>query len=166
MRSIKQLIRRRFDLTTFFSFQKSIYNPECVIFQGGVIRQVHMGEKKESVLRHIGKAFIWSAAGIKTAWKNELAFRVEAIIIIILIPLGIWLGKSAAERALLIASCLLILIIELLNSAIEAVVDRIGTEHHELSGRAKDMGSAAAFFAMLTAGIIWALIACERFWSG
>ena len=124
-----------------------------------------MGEKKESVLRHIGKAFIWSAAGIQTAWKNELAFRVEAIIIIILIPLGIWLGKSAAERALLIASCLLILIIELLNSAIEAVVDRIGTEHHELSGRAKDMGSAAAFFAMLTAGIIWALIACERFWG-
>jgi diacylglycerol kinase (ATP) len=125
-----------------------------------------MGEKKESVLRHIGKAFIWSAAGIQTAWKNELAFRVEAIIIIILIPLGIWLGKSAAERALLIASCLLILIIELLNSAVEAVVDRIGTEHHELSGRAKDMGSAAAFFAMLTAGIIWALIAYERFWGG
>jgi diacylglycerol kinase (ATP) len=124
-----------------------------------------MGEKKESVLRHIGKAFIWSAAGIQTAWKNELAFRVEAIIIIILIPLGIWLGKSAAERALLIASCLLILIIELLNSAVEAVVDRIGTEHHELSGRAKDMGSAAAFFAMLTAGIIWALIAWERFWG-
>ena len=125
-----------------------------------------MGEAKESVLRHIGKAFIWSAAGIKAAWRNELAFRVEAIIIIILIPLGFWLGKSAAEQALLIASCLLILIIELLNSAIEAVVDRIGTEHHEFSGRAKDMGSAAAFFAMLTAGIIWALMVYERFWGG
>ncbi len=125
-----------------------------------------MGEKKESVLRHIGKAFIWSAAGIKTAWKNELAFRVDAIIIIIMMPVGIWLGRTAAERALLIASCLLILIIELLNSAVEAVVDRIGTEYHELSGRAKDMGSAAAFFAMLTAGIIWALIAYERFWGG
>jgi len=124
-----------------------------------------MGEAKESVLRHIGKAFIWSAAGIKTAWKHELAFRVEAIIIIILIPLGIWLGQSAAERAMLIASCLLILIIELLNSAVEAVVDRIGIEHHELSGRAKDMGSAAAFFAMLTAGIVWALIAYDRFWG-
>ncbi len=127
--------------------------------------QEPMGETKESVLRHIGKAFIWSAAGVKTAWKNELAFRVESIIVIILIPLGIWLGRSAAERALLIASCLLILIIELLNSALEAVVDRIGTEHHELSGRAKDMGSAAAFFAMLTAGIIWVLIAFERFWG-
>ena len=125
-----------------------------------------MGKTKESVLCHIGHAFIWSATGIKTAWRNELAFRVEAIIISILIPLGVWLGQSAAERALLIASCLLILIVELLNSAIEAVVDRIGTEHHELSGQAKDMGSAAAFFAMLTAAIIWALMVYERFWGG
>jgi len=124
-----------------------------------------MAEAKESVLRHIGNAFIWSAAGVKAAWKNELAFRVEAIIIIILVPVGLWLGRSAAERALLIASCLLIVITELLNSAVEAVVDRIGTEQHELSGRAKDMGSAAAFFSMLTAGIVWALIAYERFWG-
>jgi diacylglycerol kinase (ATP) len=124
-----------------------------------------MGKAKESVLRHIGHAFVWSATGLKSAWKNELAFRAEAIVIFFLIPLGMWLGKSAAERALLIASCLLILIIELLNSALEAVVDRIGPEHHELSGRAKDMGSAAAFFAMLTAGIVWALIAYDRFWG-
>jgi diacylglycerol kinase (ATP) len=80
-------------------------------------------------------------------------------------PVGIWLGRSAAERALLIASCMLVLITELLNSAIESVVDRIGTEHHELSGRAKDMGSAAAFISMLTAAIVWALIAYERFWG-
>jgi len=124
-----------------------------------------MGEAKESVLRHIGNALIWSAAGIQSAWKNELAFRVEAIIIIIMMPLGLWLGGTAAEKALLIASCLLVLITELLNSAIEAIVDRIGPEHHELSGRAKDMGSAAAFFSMLTAGIVWAFIAYERFWS-
>jgi diacylglycerol kinase (ATP) len=124
-----------------------------------------MEKANETVLQHIVNAAIWSAAGVKKAWKNELAFRVEAIIIIIMMPVGIWLGRSAAERALLIASCLLILITELLNSAIEAVVDRIGTERHELSGRAKDMGSAAAFFAMLTAGIIWALIAYERFWG-
>ena len=127
--------------------------------------QEPMGKAKESVWRHIGNACIWSAAGIKSAWKNELAFRVEAMIIIILMPLGLWLGRSAAERALLIASCLLILIIELLNSALESVVDRIGTEHHELSGRAKDMGSAAAFFAMLAAGIVWALLAYDRFWG-
>ena len=124
-----------------------------------------MGEARESVLQHIGNAFIWSAAGVKTAWQNELAFRAEAIIITIMMPVGLWLGRSAAERALLTASCLLILVTELLNSAIESVVDRIGTERHELSGRAKDMGSAAAFFSMLTAAIVWALIAFDRFWG-
>ena len=124
-----------------------------------------MGKVKESVVGHIGKAFVWSAAGVKTAWKNELAFRVESIVIIIMMPVGIWLGRSATERALLIASCMLILITELLNSAIEAVVDRIGSERHELSGRAKDMGSAAAFFSMLTAAVVWALITYDRFWG-
>ena len=123
-----------------------------------------MGEAKESALGHIVNALIWSAAGVKTAWQNELAFRIESITIMIMLPVGVWLGRSAAERALLVASCLLILITELLNSAIESVVDRIGMERHELSGRAKDMGSAAAFFSMLTAGIVWALIAYERFW--
>ena len=124
-----------------------------------------MGEAKESVLRHIANALVWSAAGIRKAWLNELAFRVETITITFLLPLGVWLGRSAVERALLIASCLLILITELVNSAIESVVDRIGAERHELSGRAKDMGSAAAFLSMLTAGIVWALIAYERFWG-
>jgi len=124
-----------------------------------------MGEAKEPVLRHVVNALFWSAAGVKTAWQNELAFRIEAIIITIMLPAGILLGRSAAERALLIASCLLILITELLNSALEAAVDRIGTERHELSGRAKDMGSAAAFFSMLTAAIVWALIAYDRFWG-
>ena len=124
-----------------------------------------MAKGKESVLGHIGRAFIWSATGIKTAWKNELAFRVEAIIIAIMAPVGLWLGETAAERALLLISALLILIIELLNSALEAAVDRIGLERHELSGRAKDMGSAAAFISMLTAGIVWALVAYERLWG-
>ena len=124
-----------------------------------------MGEAKESALGHIVNALIWSAAGVKTAWQNELAFRIESITIMIMLPVGVWLGRSAAERALLVASCLLILITELLNSAIESVVDRIGMERHELSGRAKDMGSAAAFFSMLTAAIVWALIAFDRFWG-
>ena len=124
-----------------------------------------MAKGKESVLGHIGKAFIWSLTGIETAWKHELAFRVETVIIVMMTPVGIWLGTTAAERALLIASALLILIIELLNSALEAAVDRIGLERHELSGRAKDMGSAAAFISMLTAAIVWALIAFERLWG-
>ncbi len=124
-----------------------------------------MVKGKESVLGHIAKAFIWSATGIKTAWKHELAFRVEATIIAVMTPVGLWLGDTAAERALLLASALLILVIELLNSAMEAVVDRIGLERHELSGRAKDMGSAAAFICMLTAALVWILIAIDRFWG-
>lgn len=124
-----------------------------------------MVKGKESVLGHIAKAFIWSTTGINTAWQHELAFRVEAIVIAVMTPVGFWLGDTAAERALLFASALLILIIELLNSALEAVVDRIGLERHELSGRAKDMGSAAAFISMLTAALVWALIAYDRLWG-
>ena len=102
-------------------------------------------------------------AGIKAAWKNEQAFRWEAIIVLLMMPVGLWLGRTAVERALLIASSMSILIIELLNSAVEAVVDRIGPERHELSKRAKDLGSAAAFISMITAAVVWVLIAYERF---
>jgi diacylglycerol kinase (ATP) len=102
---------------------------------------------------------------LRVAWKNELAFRTEAIVIAIMLPIGIWLGRSAVERALLIASCFVILITELLNSALEAVVDRIGPQRHELSKRAKDMGSAAAFIAMVAAALVWGLVAFERFFT-
>lgn len=80
-------------------------------------------------------------------------------------PVGLWLGRSAAERALLVGSLLLMLIVELLNSAVEAAIDRIGPEHHELSGRAKDMGSAAVFLALTLTGTVWLLIAGAR-WLG
>ena len=103
-----------------------------------------------------------SVAGLKAAWKNEIAFRTEAFVILVMTPLGIWLGQSAVERALLIGSCALILIVELLNSAVEAIVDRIGPERRELSKRAKDMGSAAAFLAMVTAAIVWGVIFYKR----
>jgi diacylglycerol kinase (ATP) len=122
-----------------------------------------MGETKDTIIRHIIKAFGYSFAGMKSAWKNELAFRLQAIVIIIVLPLGMWLGKNAVERALLIGSCSLILIVELLNSAVEAVVDRIGQERHDLSKRAKDLGSAASFVTMITAAAVWGLIAYERF---
>lgn len=118
-----------------------------------------MTEKKDTLPRHIMNAFVYTFAGLRAAWKNELAFRTEAIVIAIMMPVGIWLGRSAAERALLIASGLLVLITELLNSALEAVVDRIGPQRHELSKRAKDMGSAAAFIAMITAAAVWGIIA-------
>ena len=118
---------------------------------------------KETILRHIINAFIYSFAGLKSAWKNELAFRLQSIVVILVLPAGMWLGGNAVERALLIASCSLIIIVELLNSAIESVVDRIGQERHELSKRAKDLGSAASFVTMITTAIVWVLIAYQRF---
>ncbi len=122
-----------------------------------------MVEKKDTLIRHIMNAFVYSLAGLRAAWKNELAFRTETIVILIFIPLGLWLGRSAAEKALLTASCLLILITELLNSALEAVVDRIGPQQHELSKRAKDIGSAAAFISMIAAAVVWGVIIFGRF---
>ncbi len=122
-----------------------------------------MGEAKDTILAHIIKAVTWSMAGIKAAWKNEQAFRWEAAIVLLMMPVGFWLGRTAVEWALLIASSMSILITELLNSAVEAVVDRIGPERHELSKRAKDLGSAAAFISMITAAVVWGLIAYERF---
>ena len=122
-----------------------------------------MGEAKDTIIAHIIKAFIWSMAGIKAAWKNEQAFRWEAAIVLLMMPVGLWIGRTAVEWALLIASAMSILITELLNSAVEAVVDRIGPERHELSKRAKDLGSAAAFISMITAAVVWGLIAYERF---
>ena len=117
----------------------------------------------ENLIGHIINAFKYTFAGLASAWKNELAFRGEVVVVTIMLPLGIWLGRSAVERALLIASILLILLTELLNSALEAVVDRIGPQRHELSKRAKDMGSAAAFISMVTAALVWIIIAVDRF---
>ncbi|MBW2480660.1 MAG: diacylglycerol kinase [Deltaproteobacteria bacterium] len=122
-----------------------------------------MGNKNENLIDHIVNAFRYTFAGFKSAWQNELAFRGEVVVVTVMLPLGIWLGQSAAERALLIVSLLLILITELVNSALEAVVDRIGPQRHELSKRAKDLGSAAAFVSMVAAALVWIIIAYGRF---
>jgi diacylglycerol kinase (ATP) len=124
-----------------------------------------MGTENNNIFRHIQNAVIYSWDGCKAAWDNELAFRTEIIVIALMMPIGIWIGETAVEWALLIGSSLLILIVELLNSAVENVVDRIGTERHVLSKQAKDLGSAAAAISMLTALIVWGLIAYERFWG-
>jgi diacylglycerol kinase (ATP) len=124
-----------------------------------------MENEKETVIGHILKAMIYSWEGFKTAWTHEMAFRIETIVIAALLPIGIWIGETAVEWALLIGSSMLVLIVELLNSAVENVVDRIGSEHHILSKHAKDLGSAAAALSMLTAAIIWGLIVCARFFS-
>ncbi|MDD3649976.1 diacylglycerol kinase [Immundisolibacter sp.] len=114
-------------------------------------------------LGRIARAAGYSFNGLRAAFAGEEAFRQELLIVAILSPLGWWLGRSAVERALLIASLLLLLIVELLNSAIEAAIDRIGPERHELSGRAKDMGSAAVFVALVLTGVVWLSIAAARF---
>jgi diacylglycerol kinase (ATP) len=100
----------------------------------------------------------YSWAGLKAAFRHEAAFRQELALCLLLIPLAIWLGETGIERALLIGSLLLVLIVELINSAIEAVVDRFGGEQHELSGRAKDIGSAAVFIALLNVIVVWGLV--------
>ena len=122
-----------------------------------------MGSENENIFRHIQKAVVYSWAGLKAAWDNEMSFRTEVMVIAFLMPFGIWMGETAAQRALLIGSSTLVLITELLNSAVEKVVDRISTEHHILSEQAKDLGSAAAAVSMLTALTVWCLIAYERF---
>ncbi|MGE4800266.1 diacylglycerol kinase [Yersinia hibernica] len=106
-------------------------------------------------LTRIYKAAGYSMKGLSAAWKNEAAFRQESVAAIVAIILAFWLDVDALARILLIGSVALVIIIEVINSAIEAVVDRIGSEFHELSGRAKDMGSAAVFLAILLALFIW-----------
>ncbi|HIJ82801.1 MAG TPA: diacylglycerol kinase, partial [Magnetococcales bacterium] len=101
--------------------------------------------------------------GLRAAWKNEAAFRQELLLALILLPVAIWLGEGGVERALLTGSLFLVLVVEVLNSGLEAVVDRIGPEHHPLAGRAKDMGSAAVFLALLNVVLVWGFIIWERF---
>jgi len=96
-------------------------------------------------LEHLFHATKWSLQGLKAAWKYEQAFRMEAVASLVIIPLALYLGETNVEKILLCLSWILGLVIELLNSAIEAVVDRVSTEFHELSGRAKDLASAAIF---------------------
>ena len=104
----------------------------------------------------------YSFKGISLAWKNEAAFRQEVTLMTVMTPAAFWLGQNAVHYALLLGSCLLVIIVELLNSAIEAVVDRIGPERHELSGQAKDMASAAVFFSLMLVVVVWSTIAWEQ----
>jgi diacylglycerol kinase (ATP) len=108
------------------------------------------------------RAFGSSAKGLVGAFREEQAFRQELLFACIALPLGLWLGHSGIERALLVAPVLLILIVELLNSAIEATVDRIGLERHELAGLAKDIGSAAVLLSIILLGVVWLLVLAGR----
>jgi len=114
-------------------------------------------------LKRLVNATRYSLAGLKAAWKNEEAFRMEIVAAALMVPSAFWIGTTAAQRGLLVGTCFIVLITELLNSAIEAIVDRIGVEHHELSGRAKDIGSAAVMLSLIMTVIVWGLIVLERF---
>ncbi len=117
-----------------------------------------MADNEHKGLQRLINAARFSWLGIKATYQHEEAFRQEVLLLAIAIPLAFWLGDSGLEKALLLSSVVGVLIVEILNSAIEAVVDRFGGEHHELSGRAKDMGSAAVSLSLLNAAIIWICI--------
>ena len=107
---------------------------------------------------HIFKAFYWSMKGIHAAFKHEVSFRQESFCFMILVPLGLLIGRTAVEKTFLTSVLLIVLITELVNSAIEITLDRISEENHPLTGRAKDMGSAAVFFALDNAIAVWIII--------
>jgi diacylglycerol kinase (ATP) len=125
-----------------------------------------MAKPGNTGVRRVVNATFYSIAGLRAAWRNEAAFRQECVGVVLLIPIAVWLGQNAVQRALLLSSCVLVLVVELLNTAVEFVVDRVGTDHHELSGRAKDLGSAAVFTSIALAILVWGLIAWERFAPG
>ena len=108
------------------------------------------------------QAFLWSMQGLRATWEVESSFRLEVYLFVVLAPLGLWLGQTGVERVLLVGCLMAVLVVEVLNSAVEAVVDRWGPEHHELAGRAKDMGSAAVFLADLIVLLCWGLILGPR----
>ncbi|WP_253381112.1 diacylglycerol kinase [unidentified bacterial endosymbiont] len=114
-------------------------------------------------LTRIIKAASYSWKGFHAAWANEAAFRQESIVALVAVVVACFLDVDAITRVLLIGSVLLVMIVEILNSAIEAVVDRIGSDFHELSGRAKDMGSAAVLLAMIIAAITWVTLLWSHF---
>ncbi|MCJ8502815.1 diacylglycerol kinase [Desulfatitalea alkaliphila] len=122
-----------------------------------------MSRPHRGMVQHWIDATRWSLQGLAAAWRNEAAFRQEVVAVVLLLPVAFWLGETAVQRALLAAVLLLVPLVELINSAIEAVVDRIGLEHHPLSGRAKNLGSAAVLMVLVLAAVVWGLIAWERF---
>lgn len=114
-------------------------------------------------LERLVKAFGYSMKGFAAGWHHEEAFRQEVLLTAALLPLTFWVGRGLLDYALLISTLVLLLITELFNSAIEALTDRVGIEHHELSGRAKDLASAAVFLALVLVAVVWGMIAWLRF---
>ena len=114
--------------------------------------------KSKTGLRRIINATGYSLAGLRDAYEHEHAFRQECLLALVLVPIALFLPVSGLERALMIGAVLLVLIVELLNSAIEAAVDRVSLDRHELAKRAKDIGSAAVFLSLVNVAVVWGLI--------
>jgi diacylglycerol kinase (ATP) len=114
--------------------------------------------KGRAGLRRIWNALLYSVDGIKAAYRHEDGFRQEAFLAVILIPVALMLAVEGIVKAMMIASVLLVLVVELLNSAVEATVDRISMEHHPLAKRAKDIGSAAVFVSLVNVIVVWVLV--------
>ncbi len=123
-----------------------------------------MASTERRGLKQTYLAFLWSMKGLKAAFRHEASFRLELCLSVVMVPLGLWLGDGAVEKLLLGGSPLFVLSAELLNSAVETVVDLVSPEYHELAGRAKDMGSAAIFMMLMLVGLAWVLILGSRFW--
>jgi diacylglycerol kinase (ATP) len=118
--------------------------------------------KGKTGLQRVINATRYSLEGLAAAARHEDAFRQELLLAAVLVPLGLWLGSDGAERALLAGSVLMVLVVELLNSAIEATVDRVSLEDHRLAKRAKDLGSAAVMMSLVTVGAVWVLVLLPR----
>jgi diacylglycerol kinase (ATP) len=121
----------------------------------GPLENPHKGK---TGLRRIWNALFYSIEGLSAAYRHENAFRQEVWLAVVLVPLAFFLPASEIGKAMMIASVLLVLIVELLNSAIEATVDRVSLEHHQLAKRAKDIGSAAVMISLVNVGVVWLLV--------
>ena len=122
-----------------------------------------MGKPGNKGLTRVIKAFGFSVKGFRATWKHEEAFRQEVILAVILLPLSFFVAINATQLAILLLTLFIVLITEILNSAVEAVVDRVSDEHHKLAGRAKDMGSAAVLLSLTMTAVIWGVIIHENF---
>jgi len=122
-----------------------------------------MKNENNKGIQRLVNATRFTLKGIRSAWSNEEAFRQEVLVLVLVVPAGLFIGETFVQKGLFICVWLLVLVIELLNSALESVVDRIGYEKHPLSGQAKDMGSAAVFIGICMSVMIWIAIICERF---
>ena len=124
---------------------------------------MNISAQNKEGLGRIWRATRFSWAGLRSTWRTQAAFRQEVWVGLALLPAAALLGRTALERVALLCLWLLVLVVELLNTGLEAIVDRIGPEHHELSGMAKDVGSAAVLVSIFACGVMWAAVAWDRF---